>query len=73
VKENAMKIVAILERAGGNAEIGTAWVETATFDSTALLEQVIDWAKRRTVGSEPTRTGRLMLDITDEDGHSGRQ
>ncbi len=63
-----MKIVAVLERAKGNAEAGTTWVETATFDSKTRLSDVIGWAARKTESNKPTREGRLMLDITDENG-----
>lgn len=60
-----MKVVAMLERSAGNAETGTAWVETAIFDDQSPLRDVLNWASRRLQIGEPTRQGRLMIDIPD--------
>ena len=59
-------IVAMLERSNGNAETGTAWIETATFIPDQPIRDVIAWAARQTKDKKaPTRHGRLMLDVVD--------
>lgn len=65
--EGVMKIVAMLEKADGNAETGTAWTETAIFDSTQQLADVLLWAQGQVPGApKSTRRGRLTLDIADQ-------
>lgn len=61
-------IVVMLEKAEGNAEIGTAWIETATFSEHQLIRDILAWAERRgwPRPSSSTRPGRLMLDVTDQ-------
>ena len=56
------EIVAMQECAEGNGEVGSMWVETAIFDETARLEDVLAWAEQfRRAG------GRLMLSRPTKD------
>lgn len=36
-----MKFIVLKERSEGNETIGTAWIETFTFDGSATLEEVV--------------------------------
>ena len=42
-----MRYVVIIERSAGNETVGEMWHETATFDETATLAEVVKWAKGR--------------------------
>ena len=61
-----MKIIAIKERSTGNAEAGEMWVDAMIFEPTATLLDVLTWAQEPT-GDNPTKHGRLMLSIADEE------
>ncbi len=50
------QFIVIQERAAGNAEVGTAWSDAASFPPTATLAEVWEWARLRG-GHE----GRTML------------
>lgn len=39
-----MKVCAMIDRSAGNESVGEMWTETAEFDESATLEQVIKWA-----------------------------
>ncbi len=38
-------IIAIKEKVDGNAEVGTMWTETASFDKNTPIKDIIEWAK----------------------------
>jgi len=59
-----MIIVVIKERSAGNAETGSAWLETALFDDSAPLSTVLEWAGQQE-SSGPTKYGRLMLSVPE--------
>lgn len=42
-----MKIVATLERADGNESVGSMWSETALFDSSTPVAEIMQWASDR--------------------------
>lgn len=50
------QFVILQERAAGNAEVGTAWTDAATFPPTATLAEVWEWARLR-----DGDTGRTMI------------
>lgn len=64
VRASGKQVVAMLECASGNAEVGTAWIETAVFGHETTLAEVIGWA--RYVGGQTP--GRLMLSLDARDG-----
>lgn len=41
-----MKIIAIVECAMGNGQVGSMWLETRSFDDTATLAEVMAWKTR---------------------------
>lgn len=53
--------IVVQELSIGNAEVGSMWVDAASFPPTATLEEVFLWARER-----PGAKGRLML---TEDRH----
>jgi len=55
-----MKVVVILERSGGNEQVGDMWLETKVFDATDSLESVLQWAKDKRV------SGKTILTIPDD-------
>lgn len=54
-------LVATLECASGNSEVGNMWIETATFSTSDPLIDVMAWAKLRGHGGQGA--GRLMLTV----------
>lgn len=54
-------VVAMLERAEGNESIGTAWIETAVFNSDATLATVLAWAESEAKTFDGKPRGKLML------------
>lgn len=40
-----MKICAMVDRSAGNESVGEMWTETAVFDESATLADVLKWAK----------------------------
>ena len=68
-----MKVVAILDKSAGNETTGEAWQETALFDDTATIADVLNWAVRRhnsimnadEIGRSRFR-GRLQITIAQE-------
>ena len=40
-----MKVCAIVDRSAGNETVGDMWTETASFEDTATLADVLAWAK----------------------------
>ena len=39
-----MKVCAMIDRSAGNESVGDMWTETAVFEDTATLKDVIKWA-----------------------------
>ena len=63
-----MRVIAIKERADGNAAVGTVWVETAIFDTETRLGQVLEWAaqlRHSETLEAATTCGRLMLSVPE--------
>lgn len=61
-----MKIVAMLSRSAGNAEVGSMWTDTIIFSPEDTLEDVFRWASQRAhcdYGKLLTET--LTLQIAD--------
>jgi len=47
-----MKVCAMLDRSAGNSEVGDMWTETKSFDESATLASVLEWAEQRKNGSD---------------------
>lgn len=69
-----MKIIAMKERSAGNVEVGEMWIDTAIFETTTPLIDVIKWAANFSefdsdtleTYQRATTNGRLMLSVADE-------
>lgn len=69
-----MKIIAMLTRSAGNAEVGSMWTETTIFDGDVRLFEVIHWATEKlNIKSDPSDNilrasikERLILQIADD-------
>lgn len=48
------RIIAMLDRAEGNASIGTMWTETRSFDANDPISALIAWADSKRVRFNPT-------------------
>jgi hypothetical protein len=42
-----MKIIATIKRSAGNDSVGEMWQETAVFDETATVNEVMEWGQKR--------------------------
>lgn len=54
-------VIAIIEKAEGNAMVGTAWFETKVFPSSTPVEEIVSWSRR--AGNK----GKLIITV-DGDG-----
>lgn len=61
-----MKVCAMVDRSAGNESVGEMWTETAEFDESATLADVLRWARmhypvitRLGIGKEPETTERI--------------
>ncbi len=59
-----MKIVATVDRSAGNETVGEMWRETAIFDDSATLYQVLAWAHKAANGFGDIDTFRSNLVLT---------
>lgn len=72
--EGIMKVIAMKERSAGNDQVGEMWIDTAIFEPTDSLINVIKWAANFSefdfdtleTYQRATTNGRLMLSIADE-------
>ena len=72
-KGEMMKIVAMKEQSDGNESVGSMWIETAIFEPTDTLADVLAWVVkiRKLLDITENRKcagkyGRLMLSVADE-------
>lgn len=62
-----MKIVAMVTRSAGNAEVGSMWTETKICNKDDTLESVIRWALKQTHNDGGCLQETLTLQIADEE------
>ena len=62
-----MRIIAMLDRAEGNAEVGEMWTETRSFDSEAPISAVMDWAIGKGAKYPHGAVGNLRIQIDEAD------
>ena len=63
-------IVAIKERSAGNNQVGDMWLETAMFDVTQPIADVLEWARGVTHRPDikgATKYGKLILTVPDDE------
>ena len=57
-----MKFIALQEKSAGNESVGSEWIETKSFDSTATLQEVWEWAMGQ-YHKTTNKHGRLMIQV----------
>lgn len=55
--EDYERVIATKERSAGNESVGDMWLETASFDKSVSISEIIEWAKNC--------TGRLIITIDE--------
>ena len=53
-------VVAVIERSGGNAEVGDMWLETKTFKAETPICHIVSWA------NDQQCSGKLIITIPDD-------
>jgi hypothetical protein len=53
------KVIAIKERSAGNAEVGDMWIETASFQPSTPIKEIIKWAE--------DCSGKLIITIDESE------
>ena len=61
-----MKIIAMLNRSAGNAEVGSMWTETKVFDYVNTVGSFIERAQSKLGVGRDSITERLTLQILQE-------
>ena len=62
-----LKVVAVKECAEGNESVGTMWVQTAIFDASQPISDVLKWSENASnTYRKGTVRGRLMLTLADD-------
>ncbi len=46
-KEDELKVIATINRSAGNDTVGDMWQETAIFNESQSITEVLEWATRR--------------------------
>ena len=62
-----MKIIAMLTRSAGNAEVGSMWTDTKIFQPEDKIEDVIEWAVKQSNCIGQGIQERLTLQLAQED------
>ena len=59
------RVIAMLDRAAGNAEIGEMWTETRSFASSDPISAVMDWAGAKDTKYPHGALGNLRLQFDE--------